>query len=131
MFITLEGPDGTAGLTCDGYLAAANFAGASRLCAFTQQRPAIIPAYAGATVEVIGGRACCKLSIDGSSAVLAQAAGLLRVEGDARIDATCAGAVYVLNLGRQPARVEAVDGPRAGARLRLAPGEIKLVPFPV
>jgi len=123
----LEGPDATACLACEGFLACANFTESSRLCVFARDRPAVVPAYIGATVEVAGGRMSCILSLDASSPALVRAACALRVEGDVRIDATPSGGVYVRNLGQQPARVEASDGRSKDAPLRLLPGEVKAI----
>jgi hypothetical protein len=123
----LSGPAHAACLAADDGLAAANFASEQCHCAFTRERPDLVPAYAGASVETKGKNLGVQILLHGRSARLLIAASMLRVEGDVRIDAAADCRIYVANCGTQPARVEIARGENAGRRQSLIPGEVKLM----
>jgi hypothetical protein len=107
-------------LATSGYLAAANFTEASRVCVFTADRPKIIPAYQSAAVEVIGGTSRCRVSLGAWAACLLEAPRTLRLEGDARIDTTLDGVTCIRNMGSGPVHVEVISGAGAGKKLSIA-----------
>jgi hypothetical protein len=123
----LAGPEQSAALATSGYLAAANFTGASRVCVFTTARPEIVPAYQGAAVEVSGGTSRCRVSLGAWAARLLEAPRTLRLEGDVRIDTTLEGVTCIRNIGSRPAHAEVVSGAGAGKKLSIAPGDIEAI----
>ncbi len=121
----LAGPDDTACLTTGGYLAAANFAPAGGAIAFRRRRSEVIDVYAGTTTQVRGDDLEVRLPLAGRSAQWFEAGATLRVDGDVRLDANAAGAIYVTNLGKQAASVELLGPSGAGRKQSLQPGEVK------
>jgi hypothetical protein len=121
----LAGPDDTACLTTGGYLAAANFAPAGGAIVFRRRRSEVIDVYAGTTTEIRGDDLEVRLPLAGRSAQWFEAGATLRVDGDVRLDANAAGAIYVTNLGKQAASVEILGPSGAGQKQSLPPGEVK------
>jgi hypothetical protein len=126
-FCVLSGPAHTACLAADDCLAAANFAAEQSPCVFTRERPELVAAYVGASVEAKAGRIEVRVLVPCRNARLLLATSVLRVEGDARIDAAADGRIYTANTGQSPATVEIVRGEGSGKRQSLQPGETKLL----
>ena len=120
----LQGPEGAACIATDGYVAAANFAPASRTCAFTGPGSQVVPVYPGARVEARGEGVTIEVRIAGRHAVLLRAARTVKVSGDVRIDALAQDAVYVVNIGERQAVAEVTQDDGPALRLDLSPGEI-------
>jgi hypothetical protein len=123
----LAGPENSACLAADGYLAAANFGAASRVCSFTTERSEIVPAYDGATVDVARRTMRCGVRLSAWAACLLEASRAVRLEGDARIDTTLEGAICIRNNSSRPVHAEVVTGAGAGARVTVAPGKVETI----
>jgi len=102
----LSGPDDTACLTADGYLAAASSGTTARTCVFQGTRPESVPVYCGATVEAVGRELRVAVDLGARSAGLLRAERCLRVDGDVRVDSMGSGATYVVNVGQADGRVQ-------------------------
>lgn len=119
----LQGEEGTACLSTPGFLAAANFGADERLCGFTLPRPAVIPAYRGATVEVAGDQMRVGVHLEAGSARLLWSVQPLRTTSDVRVDVAPDGRTFLTNLGASTAEIR-LEGEEARP-LRLSPGEVK------
>ena len=97
-FGRLEGPDDTACLTCEGYLAAANFSPGARTSTFTCARSGAIPVYAGATVSAVGNSLSVAVELQRQSARLLYESRSLITKGDVRIDTAADGVAFITNL---------------------------------
>ena len=123
----LAGPEDSACLAAAGYLAAANFGQARRVCSFTTDRSEIVPAYHGATVEVAGQTMRCSVRLSAWAACLLEAPRAVRLEGDARIDTTLEGAICIRNISSRPVYAEVASGAGAGAKVSIAPGKTEAI----
>ena len=126
----LGGPEQTTCLATRGYLAAANFATVQGVRRFSRRRPELIDVYAGTTIETRGEVLDVRIPLTGRSAQWFEAATVLRVDGEVRVDAMVAGATYATNLGKRPACVEVVGPAGSGRKESLRPGEVKVLSEP-
>ncbi|MBI3944656.1 MAG: hypothetical protein HY321_01950 [Armatimonadetes bacterium] len=122
-FSLLQGDADTACLMADGFAAAANFGPEPRVCRFAGARPALIPAYAGATVEAVGGEIRCLVPLEAGTASLLRAVRMVRAAGDVRVDVAADGRALITNFGTTAADVGFAGG--EGDVVRLAPGEVR------
>lgn len=121
----LSGPENSAALTTDGFLAAANFAPAYRLCAFSLPRPERIPVFIGAMLDVQANQIVYHIPLQAESACLFTAAHTLRIEGTARIDALPDGALYATGTGTERAHVKILAGEGSKRTRDIAPGRTR------
>ena len=95
----MTGPDQSACLITDGYLAAANFAGNRRMCGFARARSEEIVVYAGATVVANGDTVRYDVPLNSESACLLAGTHSLCANGDVSADTAPDGGIYVTNTG--------------------------------
>ncbi|MDE2998505.1 MAG: hypothetical protein OXU79_05425 [Gemmatimonadota bacterium] len=118
----LSGPENSACLVTDGYLAAANFAANRRMCGFARARSEEIMVYAGAGVVANGDNVRYNVPLNSVSACLLAATHSLRVDGDITVDTASGGGIYVTNTGSERVEVEIASGAGAGENLTIDVG---------
>ncbi len=119
----LTGPDGSACLVTDGYLAAANFEERRKVCTFKQARQEDVLVYSGATVDVNGDAVRYRVPLNSQSARLLAGTVTLRANGDIRADAAPGGEVYVTNTDSGQSVVEIAKGEGAGTEHSVDAGQ--------
>ena len=119
----LAGPDGSACLVTDGYLAAANFEEKREVCTFRQARQEDVLVYAGASVDVNGDTVRYHVPLNSESACLLAGTHSLRVNGDIRADAAPGGGTFVTNTGSGQSVVEIAKGEGAGTEHSVDAGQ--------
>ncbi len=119
----LAGPDRSACLVTDGYLAAANFEEKREVCTFTQARQEDVLVYAGASVDVNGDAVRYHVPLNSESACLLAVTHSLRVNGDIRADAAPGGGIYVTNTDGDQSVVEIAKGEGVGTEHSVEAGQ--------
>lgn len=119
----LSGPEQSACLVTDGYLAAANFAGNRRMCGFVQARCRDIVVYPGAAAVANGDSVRYDVPLNSVSACLLSATHSLRVDGDITVDTASGGGIYVTNTGSERLEVEIASGAGEGEDLTIDAGQ--------
>ena len=119
----LTGPEQSACVVADGYLAAANFDTERRVCQFTHTRREEIHVYAGAAVDATGDTVRYDVPLNSESACMLAATHTLRVKGDIRVDTAPGDAIYVTNKDTDNLMVEFASGEDEGEKRAVDAGQ--------
>lgn len=119
----LAGPDRSACLVTDGYLAAANFEEKRKVCTFTQARQEDVLVYAGASVDVTDDIVRYHVPLNSQSACLLAVTHSLRANGDIRADAVPGGGIHVTNTDSVQLVVEIVSCEGTGDEHSIGAGQ--------